>query len=215
MNYFKHLGVTLYKNGYWYRTQKVIAEHSRFALHNLFITFNQIELTAKDKCKLFDTLVGSILNSGAEIFGYHTCKSIEHIHCIFLRKLLCVQRSTNLECLYGEVGRYPMILHRKLVMIKFWIKNLKLNNDSLVKKTCNMLNADTYLGNSYNGLNWTSNIKHILDEIGMSNLWIQHNGLDIKFASIKQRIIDTYKQDWHSAINNSGRLMTYCKSKVY
>ena len=106
-----------------------------------------------------------------------------------------------------------MILHRKLVMIKFWIKNLKLNNDSLVKKTCNMLNADTYLGHSYNGLNWTSNIKHILDEIGMSYLWIQHNGLDIKFAPIKQRIIDTYKQDWHSAINNSGRLMTYCNFK--
>ena len=56
-------------------------------------------------------------------------------------------------------------------------------------------------------------IKHILDEIGMSNLWIQHNGLDIKFAPIKQRIIDTYTQDWHSAINNSGRLMTYCTFK--
>ena len=78
VNYFKHLGVTLYKNGYWYRTQKVIAEHSRFALHNLFITLNQIELTAKDKCKLFDTLIGSILNYWAEIVGYHTCKSIEN-----------------------------------------------------------------------------------------------------------------------------------------
>ena len=141
MNYFKHLGVTLYKNGYWYRTQKVIAEHSRFALHNLFITFNQIELTAKDECKLFDTLVGSIFNYGAEISGYHTCISIENIQCKFLRKLLCVQRSTNLECLYGEVGRYPMILN-------------ELNNDSLVKKTYNMLKADTDLGNSYNGLNW-------------------------------------------------------------
>ena len=47
----------------------------------------------------------------------------------------------------------------------------------------------------------------------MSNLWIQHNGLDIKFAPIKQRIIDTYTHVWHSAINNSGRLMTYCNFK--
>ena len=37
---FKYLGVTLYKNGNWYWTQKVIAEHSSFALHNPFITFN-------------------------------------------------------------------------------------------------------------------------------------------------------------------------------
>ena len=75
---FKYLGVTLYKNGNWYRTQKVIAEHSRFALHNLSITFNQIELATKDKCKLFDTLDGSIFNYEAEISGYHTCKSIEN-----------------------------------------------------------------------------------------------------------------------------------------
>ena len=40
-----------------------------------------------------------------------------------------------------------------------------------------------------------------------------NNGLDIKFAPIKQRIIDTYTQDWHSAINNSGRLMTCCNFK--
>jgi len=38
-----------------------------------------------------------------------------------------------------------------------------------------------------------------------------YNGLDIKFAPIKQRIIDTSTQDWQSAINNSGRPMTYCK----
>ena len=63
------------------------------------------------------------------------------------------------------------------------------------RRTYNMLKAETDLGNSYDGLNWTSNIKHILDEIGMSNLWIQHNGLDIKFAPIKQRIIDTFTQD--------------------
>jgi len=31
------------------------------ALHNLFIVFNQIYVTAKDKCNLLDSLVGSIL----------------------------------------------------------------------------------------------------------------------------------------------------------
>ena len=32
---FKYLCITFFKNGNWYRTQKCIAKHSSFALHNL------------------------------------------------------------------------------------------------------------------------------------------------------------------------------------
>ena len=37
---FKYLGIVLFKNGSWNRTKKYLADHSRFALHNLFIVFN-------------------------------------------------------------------------------------------------------------------------------------------------------------------------------
>ena len=67
VNNFKYLGVKLFKNGKWFQTQKSIAQRSLAALHNLFIVFNQIDLNAK--CSLFDSLVGSILNYGAKIFG--------------------------------------------------------------------------------------------------------------------------------------------------
>ena len=33
---FKYLGIQLYKNGNWNRTQKYIAQHASFSLHNLF-----------------------------------------------------------------------------------------------------------------------------------------------------------------------------------
>ena len=44
---FKYLGVKVFKNGKWFQTQKSIAQRSLAALHNLFIVFNQIDLTAK------------------------------------------------------------------------------------------------------------------------------------------------------------------------
>ena len=105
---FKYLGVNLFKNGNWFRSQKRIAQHSLFSLHKLFIVFNQLELTSSDKCRLFDSLVGSILNYSAEVWGYKDSKDIEQVHCKFLRKVLCVKKSTNLDALYGELGRYPL-----------------------------------------------------------------------------------------------------------
>ena len=41
---FKYLGITFFKNGNWFRTQKCIAKHAAFALHNLFRIFNTVEL---------------------------------------------------------------------------------------------------------------------------------------------------------------------------
>ena len=51
--------------------------YSSYALHNLFSIFNQIELLDSHKCKLFDTLVGSILNYGSEVWGMHEAKDVE------------------------------------------------------------------------------------------------------------------------------------------
>jgi len=98
---FKYLGVNLFKNGNWFRSQKMIAQHSLYSLHKLFIVFNQVELTSSDKCRLFDSLVGSMLNYSAEVWGYKDSKEIDKVHCKFLRKVLCVKKSTNLEALYG------------------------------------------------------------------------------------------------------------------
>lgn len=93
---FKYLGIHFFKNGNWFRIQKRLAQHASYALHNLFSIFNQIELPDSHKCKLFDTLVGSILNYGSEVWGMHEAKDVEIIHTKFCRRILNVKISTNL-----------------------------------------------------------------------------------------------------------------------
>lgn len=160
--------IKLFKNGNWNRTQKHIANHSIHALHNLFIFFNQLSLDIKDKCKLFDSLVGSILNYGSEIYGYHIANDIEIIHTKFFRKILHVRKSTNLSTLYGELGRHPMLIQRKINIIRYWLKILKSDDNKLIKKLYMMLKNDTNNGNNYGNLNWTEHVKQILDELGIS-----------------------------------------------
>ena len=40
---------------------------------------------------------------------------------------------------------------------------------------------------NYNGLNWAEQIKQILDEIGMTELWLSQNTTNISIHHIKQR----------------------------
>lgn len=46
---FKYLGITLFKNGNWYRSQKTIAQHASFALYNLFTIFKKVEIPVNQK----------------------------------------------------------------------------------------------------------------------------------------------------------------------
>ena len=54
---FKYLGVHFFKNGNWFRTQKRLAQHASYALHNIFLLFRQIDIPITEQCKLFDALV--------------------------------------------------------------------------------------------------------------------------------------------------------------
>ena len=93
-----------------------------------------------------------------------------------MRKILGVKKSTNLDCLYGELGRYPMEINRKLLIMKFWIKIIEKPESSMVKKIYLMLKRDADADNNYNNLNWAYHVKQTLSEIGMTNLWLSQNG---------------------------------------
>ena len=139
----------------------------------------------------------------------HAASDIELVHTKFLRSILDVKKSTNLSALYGELGRTPFSISRKIKMIKYWIKILQQNNNSLLKQVYLMLKQDTDLNINYNGQNWATQIKNILQYHGFDYVWRQQFDINIPFALIRQRILDTYKQIWYSEINNSNRLQAY------
>ena len=112
---FKYLGVELYKNGNWNRTQKHIAQHSEYSLHRLYNVFNNLTFPISEKCKMFDSVIGSKLNYASEVWWFHEAPDIERIHTKFCRSILGVRKSTNLDALYGELGRYNL---KKLSQIK-------------------------------------------------------------------------------------------------
>ena len=118
VNSFRYLGILFFRNGNWYRTQKCISEHASKALYKLFSVFQTYEFKPSEKCKLFDILVGSILNYCSEVWGWNDGKDVELIHTKFCRRILMVNKSTNIDGLYGELARAPLAITRKINIIK-------------------------------------------------------------------------------------------------
>ena len=68
------------------------------------VQMSNMELPVIDEFKLFDSLVGSVLNYASEIWGYNKADDIERVHTRFCRSILGNKRSTNLSALYMELG---------------------------------------------------------------------------------------------------------------
>ena len=207
---FKYLGTMFYKNGCWNRTQKTLAEYGSFAMHNLNRLFQNITLSDNEKFKLFDCLVGPVLSYACEIWGFNGAPDVERIHTRFCRNLLGVKKSTNLAALYCELGRKPLLAFRKIRILKYWSKIIHTEND-LMSRIYTMLLNDTNNGNTYNGTNWASQVKTLLDNLGFSYVWNNQENLEnIPYAEIKQRIIDNVNQDLLMSIKTSTKLQSYC-----
>ena len=143
----------------------------------------------------------------------YEANDVEMLHTNFCRYILQVRKSTNLTGLYGELGRTPMLIGRKLCIIRYWIKILKADDDFVPKKIYSMLKDDADNNRNYHGLNWASQIKSILCDIGLNYFWIQQAEIEIHFNVIKTKILDIYRQTLYTEINNSNRLSAYARLK--
>ena len=162
---------------------------------------------------MFDALVSSILNYSSEVWGYHAAKEIEMVHTKFCRKILHVRQSTNISGLYGELGRVPLFITRKINILRYWYKLLRLNDHALPKIVYLMLRDDVEHGITYVGANWAFQVKSILESHGLGFIWQSQDIDTVPFSFIKQRIRDNYYQSWYAEINNSPRLSAYCRFK--
>ena len=56
--------------------------------------------------------------------GIHNSQDIERVHLRFLKQLLNVRQQTSNMTEYGELGRVPFYIIRKIQIVKYWFKIL-------------------------------------------------------------------------------------------
>ena len=204
---FTYLGVTLSSNGSFYQAQKDLSKQALRALFSLNSLFDIVQLEISEKLKLFDSVISPILNYSSCVWGFHKAPDIERIHLKFLKQVLRVKQKTTNAAVYGELARVPLIVIRKVRILKFWFKTLKFP-DSLQYKCLFMRDNN---GNIIN--EWAKNICNLLDSLGFSFLWNNANVSNLQLQEIIRTVYDQYYQEWFATLRTSPKLDTYCSIK--
>ena len=203
---YHYLGVTFSSNGSFLNARKHIVEQANKAMHYLFTRINNTDLPLDLALKLFDHTVLPILTYGSEVFGFENIDILERIHSIFLRKITNSKKTTPLSFLYGELGRYPILLVIKTRVISFWNRLITSKHEKFSLKMYKYMVSQTHTT-----FKWPNKIKEILLSVGRPDLW--ENQFQIQqtnvHKTVKRILIDQYKQEWHEQLQLSN------KGKIY
>ena len=166
-------------------------------------------LCIEDKIKLFDPLVQPILMYKCEIWA----DDIETVHVKFLKQILGVQHHTSNLAVYGEMGRVPLSVLRKVRILKYWYKILSSYDTLLFKVHVYDEQVSSLMQGSPEN-NWVLQVKMLLNEFGFTYLCNIQTMTKLQLQMVIQCIYDQYFQSWYSVVNTSSKLET-CLNKVF
>ena len=206
---YTYLGVTFNYNGSFTLAKKRLLDQAQKAMYGLIGKCRKLNLPFDVCLELFDRLIVPILTYGCEVWGFENLDVIEKLHVKFMKVLLRCSKFTPSVMLYGDLGRFPLEVTVKAKMISFWNRLIGCK----LPKWSNMLYQIVLEMNkkSYIKSPWCNFIKKILDDCGMSNIWLSQNMINAKWLSeaVKLRLKDQFKQQWWVDCRNHAKCSNY------
>jgi len=164
-------------------------------------------MTKKVFFQIFDAKVQSILLYSSEVWGLYNISTLETVHTQSCKRFLGVPSRTPNNMIYGDLQRHPLYINSSLRCIKYWIRLLNMDQNRLPKQAyMSLLSLDS------NGKNcWVTQVRELLCKNGFQYVWNNQCVHDVRgfLASLKQRLIDTFLQDWHASVRDSDRFALY------
>lgn len=202
VNNFKYLGVKFFKNNSFNLNFNDLYDKAIKAMYSCIGKCRKHNLAIDCKLDMFDKIVQPIFLYGCEVWGFQKTKLIEKLHLKFCKHILNLSSSTPNYMVYGELGRYPLVINIKVRMISFWGKLINSQNSKLSSKLFHVLK-------NYKNP-WCESVKNILDDCGLSYIW-QENSINIPWLKMKVRniLLDQFNQSWYSDVQNSPKSINY------
>ena len=116
---------------------------------------------------------------------------------------------------YGELGRCHFQTQRFYNIIKYWLKIICCQDTKYVKIVYDILLNDL---NTYpNKVSWVKLIRNLLGELGFMEAWLNQSVGDVKLFLyiVKQRLKDTFIQNWNARLYDSSRALFYRNFNIF
>ena len=206
---YTYLGVIFSKNGKFHKARKHLCNQANKALFAVLQKGNKLNLPLDLQLKLFDEAIEPILLYGSEIWGHEDIKIIESVHLKYCKYVLKLKKSTPSMMVYGETGRFPLIIALKCRMVNFWAK-LIIDDKSKMSSVMYKIMLQLHIENKYKS-DWITFIENILNEAGMGNIWLTQTFQSTNFLknNLKTRLQDQFRQTWHAKILASDKYANY------
>ena len=206
---FNYLGIVFSKSCSFLNAKKDRVQKGTQAMYAVLKKGRLHNLSIECQLDLFDKIVKPVLLYGCEIWGYGNNDIIEKVHLKFCKHLLHLKPSTPDFMVYGELGRYPLEINIKTQSISYWSKLIAGKESKLANILYKFCVLETE--NPDRALKWLKHFKNILDDCGMSNIWLNQNFPNDKWLKlkVKQTLIDHFIQNWRSKIRNSPKALNY------
>ena len=110
---------------------------------------------------------------------------------------------------YGELGRYSLDITVKSRLISFWAKLALANNNKYSTHIYRIVRS--MHDNGIHKTKWLDNIKNILDDCGLSYVWLESNSVNGEWLvlKVKQTLKDHFIQEWHRSLDTSSKASNY------
>ena len=174
---------------------------------------NKFGVVTKHIFKLSDSqILPSLLyvaKSGA--YWSQTIFFLKLIH-MHVKKDLTVSLWMPHKSVYGEVGRFPLVVNCCVRVIRYWFRPLKMNCSGLLYQAYQILCTLDGKGKK----NCVTTGRHTLSHLWYGFVWLNQGvATEQPFtAQRKQRFIDVYSQEWMASLRGSTRFDTYILFKT-
>jgi hypothetical protein len=228
---YKYLGIELDQNLSWSESKERILSKARKCMSAMWgMGMAEGNLSVKATINLYEALVRSLLEYGAEIWGARQWEEAEVLQREMGRRILRCPSTTTGEAILGELGWWRLMTRRDYIRLKYWIKLSLLEDKRLVRQ---IYKASKYEYLKTGSRNWCSDIHYTLLKYGLSDLWknedlIRHpQNLDPENQTypelrefweeaLAERIQQVEEEEWKKAMGKKPKLRTYqtIKSKL-
>ena len=198
---YKYLGIYLDEFLNYKKCSHILADSAGRALGGIIAKFMSLkDCGYKTYTTLFETGVLSVLNYGAEIWGYGYYPKCDNIINRAMRFFLGVHRFAPTAGVQGDMGWMSLKYRRYMVMLKFWNKLIIMDDSRLTKRI--FLWFYEYPQN-----NWCSDIKKIATELDM--LYVYNGKMLFDKNEIYERCQNLMSREWRDNVLDKPKLRIY------